>query len=67
MPGNALRATSHLSVRLTAMRVTVNEGFITFLKNLNTNYVQNISADRTEAPQHRSSSSCNMLQLRETS
>ena len=33
------------------------------MKNLNINYSQNISADRTDTPPHRSTSSCYMLRL----
>ena len=47
---SAFRATSHLSVRLlTAMCVTVNEVLSHLCKNLNTEYSQKISTDRTDA------------------
>ena len=55
------RATSHLSVRLTAMRVAVNEVSSHLRKTLDTNYSQNISADRRETLPHRSTPSCKGL------
>ena len=42
------RATSHLGVRLTSMSVTVNEVSSHLCNIFNTNYSQNISADRRE-------------------
>ena len=59
-------ATSHEGVRLTAMRVTVNE-ISSHLCNIYTNYGKNISGDRTKTSPHYTTSSCNMLQFCETS
>ena len=45
----AFRATSHLNVRLIAMPVTVDKVSANLYEILNTNYSQNISADRRDA------------------